>query len=247
MTDPAQNTPRCLVCERTSDEVALLPVTYRGASYHLDARGRFRVFNAAGYNFHFGSLVPDEDDAADDFHATLPYSPADVFGDGTWYFALAAYNGCLASGFYPVGPAGESYLRLEIADGAAVGTQPAAPQELRLEALAGGVVRIHAFVALDPPAADLPDQWAMAYTTDGTTPDADTPDLTETLTAGPLVLLQYDLPAAADGATVSVRLQTRRNDGTDETPAWVYSDSLLSDTTADATGPTAPKLLVASF
>ena len=37
MTDPAQNTPRCLVCERTSDEVALLSLTYRGAGYYICA------------------------------------------------------------------------------------------------------------------------------------------------------------------------------------------------------------------
>jgi hypothetical protein len=217
--------------------------TYWGKSYYLDARGRFRIFNAAGFNLHFGSLVPDEDGTPDDFASTLPFSPADVLGDGTYYFSAAAYNGCMASGFYPVGPLGEQYLRLEIDGGAEIENPPAAPREIRLEARAGGVVRIHAFVALDPTADDLPSEWAIAYTVDGTTPAADSPDLTATLTPGALAILQYDLPAAADGATVTVRLQTRRNDGTTELPDWNYSDSVLDAVAADAVGPTTPLYL----
>lgn len=37
MTHPDQTTPRCLACERTADEVALLPVRYRDADYFICA------------------------------------------------------------------------------------------------------------------------------------------------------------------------------------------------------------------
>jgi len=51
-------------------------------------------------------------------------------------------------------------------------------------------------------------------------------------TAG-LAVLAYDLPAAADGTTVKVRLQTVRD--------TTYSeDSTVKTATADATGPAAP-------
>ena len=37
MTDPSSTTPRCLYCERTAAEVALLPVRYRDADYFICA------------------------------------------------------------------------------------------------------------------------------------------------------------------------------------------------------------------
>lgn len=37
MTDPSSAAPRCLYCERTADEVALIPVRYRDADYFICA------------------------------------------------------------------------------------------------------------------------------------------------------------------------------------------------------------------
>ncbi|MCC6798931.1 MAG: hypothetical protein IT325_02370 [Anaerolineae bacterium] len=37
MTDPSSAAPRCLYCERTADEVALIPVHYRDADYFICA------------------------------------------------------------------------------------------------------------------------------------------------------------------------------------------------------------------
>ena len=67
-----------------------------GFTFTLDARGRFRVFNAAGYNFHFGSLVPDEDDAADDFQRRAcptrrPTCSATGPGTSPWPHTTAAW------------------------------------------------------------------------------------------------------------------------------------------------------------
>ena len=56
--------------------------------------------------------------------------------------------------------------------------------------------------------------------------------------AGGLAVLQYDLPAAADGATVKVRLQTRRQDG----GTWYYSEaSIVQSIVADAIGGNSPQ------
>ncbi len=37
MTEPQHTVPRCLVCERTSDEVALIPVRYAGDDHYICA------------------------------------------------------------------------------------------------------------------------------------------------------------------------------------------------------------------
>jgi len=37
MTDSSASAPRCLYCDRTSDEVALLPVRYRDADHFICA------------------------------------------------------------------------------------------------------------------------------------------------------------------------------------------------------------------
>jgi hypothetical protein len=104
---------------------------------------------------------------------------------------------------------------------------------------AGGVVRIIGFYYED--GGDRATQWAIAYTIDGTDPTADDPDITLDLTESGMAVLTYDLPAAADGATVTVRLQTRRNDGTDEEPEWVYSEESTTHAIAvDATPPSGP-------
>ncbi len=222
--------------------------TYRGESYRLDARGRFRVFSAAGYRLHWTEAPADppaEDDAHDAF-AELPNSPADVFGDGVHYFAVAAYNGCMASGFAPVGPAGERYLRLEIAGGVQAADPPAAPYDVQLTREAGGVIRVHAIYVEGYPDRRA-DQWAIAYTVDSGDPAEGAPAATPAIDGSTMAVLSYALPPQSHGATVRVRVQARRNDGTEETPSWVYSrDSEVVTLTVDATGPTEPLALNAT-
>ena len=88
-------------------------------------------------------------------------------------------------------------------------------------------------------AANRADEWAITFTTDGSPPAEDAPDVTvEMVKLGSAEQLIYDLPAQGDGTTVKVRVQTRREDSG---PVWVYSDgSAIFTATADAAGPAAP-------
>lgn len=206
--------------------------------YYVDARGLYRVFNAAEYRFYWGATPPAEGDTPDDTAASLPHTPSETFADGTWYLSVSYFNGVLDSGFIPVGPNGETYLTVTIASGAAVTSPPLGPQEWHLEQRAG-VVRV---VGLLWASGDTqPDEWSIGYTTNGTTPTEDVTTASTTLAQDSLAIISYDLPAQANGTTVKVRLQTRRNDGTEASPAWVYSDgSTVKTITVDATGPTTP-------
>jgi len=208
--------------------------------FRLDARGLYRIFKAPEYRFYRSNgAPPTEAWAPFATSSSLPTTPTAAFDDGTWYLACSYFNGVIDSGFLPLGPAGETYLRLDIAGGTATGAPPLAPLDVRLGAAAGGVVRVMGLYYHDD--ADRATQWAIAYTADGADPPADAPDLVEDMPEAGLAMLDYALPAAADGATVKVRLQTRRNDGDDESPAWVYSaGSTVLSIAAEAAGPSAP-------
>lgn len=213
----------------------------RRGKHYGEARGLHRVFNAALYRFYRdNSAPPAESDSPFDTNATLPYTPTDVYADGTWYLSMSRFNGVLDSGFLPLGQAGETYLRLELSGGGEQGNPPAAPQEARVEAVAGGVVRVRG--GYFQTGSDRADQWAIAYTFDGGAPATDTPDATQDLDGEFVMsLLQHDLTAQSHGTTVKARVQVRRNDGTAESPVWVYSEgSTVLTITADATGPTTP-------
>lgn len=208
---------------------------------YLDARGLYRVFNAAEYRFYRSSIGPPAEGSTPlAVGESLPFTPDDTFSDGTWYLSLSYFNGVLDSGFLPLGPAGETYLLLTIADGASVGQAPAAPLDWRLEALAGGGVRVVG-VYYSGQWAAAAGQWAIAYSVDGSEPAVNDPDVTVDFSAGGLSMLSHELPAAANGTLVKVRLQIRRNDGTDAEPAWSYSTgSTVLTIAADAVGPSAP-------
>ena len=61
------------------------------------------------------------------------------------------------------------------------------------------------------------------------------------MNAAGVAILSYNLPAQLHGTIVKVRLQTRRNDGTEGSPVWVYSDdSYVLELTVDTAGPSAP-------
>ena len=214
-------------------------------TYYFVARGLYRVFNAAEYRlFRSNAAPPAETDVPFAAATTLPATPDETFGDGTWFVSATYFDGVLDSGFLPLGPQGETYRRLDIAGGELQLAPPAGPTAWEVAAAAGGAVRVlgHLF----QPATLYPHQWAIAYTTDGSTPPTGDPDLTQAMAAIGLVWLDLLLPAQAHGTTVKVRLQTRRNDGSEETPAWVYSEaSTVLTLSADAQGPTAPTSAVA--
>ena len=207
--------------------------------YLTDASGKYRVFNAAEYRFYrSNSTPPVEGDEPFATNATLPHEPADTYADGTWYLSVSYYNGIYDSGFLPVGPLGETYLRLDLAAGVETTSPPAGPLSWHIENVGSGVVRI---IAIYLQGGNLrASQWAAAYTTNGSTPATDTPDVTQDMETDGLAVLSYDLPGQGDGATVKVRLQTRRFDD----PSYVYSeDSEVQTITADAAGPAAVQLL----
>lgn len=203
-----------------------------------ELRGLFRIFNPALYRFYRSNTdPPEEGDSPFDTNATLPHTPADTFVDDVWYLAMSRFNGVIDSGFLPLGPNGETYLRLRIATGGAgpFYTPPNAPNSWHLELEAGGVVRVRGLYAQT--GANRADTWAISYTTDESTPPANNPDVTAAIPPGGPAVLSYALPGQADGTTVKVRVQTRRLNGATQT----YSgDSIVQEIDADAVGPSVP-------
>ena len=212
------------------------PVTER--RYYVEYRDQYRIFNAAEYRFYKSTMGPPlETDTPFATNATLPYTPTNTFGNGTHYLSVSWFNGVLDSGFLPVGPNGETYLRIEVSSGANIVGPPQAPIDVRLIPRPGGVIRVQAiYVELGALRAS---QWAITYTTNGSTPGtppAVSPTITAAIAGTNLSVLQYDLPAQADGVTVKVRVQVRRSDA----GTWRYSEgSAVLTAIADAIGPEA--------
>jgi hypothetical protein len=214
-------------------------ISAKKISFLTDARGKYRIFNAAVYRFYrSNSTPPVPGDTPFATNASLPHEPTDVYADGTWYLSVSYFNGIYDSGFLPVGPLGETYVRMDLAAGVETTSPPAGPLRWHIENVGGGVVRI---VAVYAESSTLrASQWAAAYTVNGSTPATDTPDVTQAMDASGLAVLTYDLPAQANGTTVKVRLQTRRFDD----PSYTYSeDSEVQTITADASGPAVVQLL----
>lgn len=214
------------------------PSTFR-RHYLAEGRGKYRVFNGAEYRLYRSNAGPPlETDTPFATTPTLPFEPSDLFADGTWWLSVSWFNGVIDSGFLPLGPKGETYIRLDLSGGQTTNRPPYAPESVRLEVRPAGVIRV---VGLYIERGALrATQWAMTYTTDGSTPGtppAVTPTATEAMnTSGGVAALLHDLPAQADGTTVKVRTQTRRLDGS----TWLYSEgSTVLTATADTTGPAA--------
>jgi len=223
---------------RRSSMLRVVPTAVRAKS----ALGLYyRIFNATEYRFYRRLGEPPGIDAAPfATSSSLPDTPTPTFGDGKWYIAVEYFDGLFRSGFLPIGPAGEPYLILEIESGAQIADRPKAPRHVSLILEAGGVVRVSS-IYYETDSSTRAGEWTIDYTTDGSTPDEDSGDVTVSMTSGGLQILSYALPAQSHGTTVKVRVQTRRNDGTVGVPDWVYSaDSFVVTATADAEGPSAP-------
>lgn len=207
------------------------PAAWIGHHYH-NARGKYRVFNAAEYRFQFDNSAPPADtDPADETDASLPFTTVNNFADGGWYGSVSLSNGVLDSGFRRLGELGSPSQRIEISAGVEVDAPPNPPGSVRLELRSGGVVRIIAhYQQVGTLRADT---WSIARTFNGAAPATDNPEETVAIPTTGLALLQHDLTAQANGTTVKVRLQTRRS-------ASYSEDSSVLTATADAVGPTAP-------
>lgn len=213
---------------------ALVPQVFRGR-YRLEARGLYRIFGPAVYRLYRSNVRPPaEGDPIWTTAAALPVTPADNFADGTWWIAVSRFNGVLDSGLLVLGDDGETYRKLVISSGQAGGEPPPGPLDWQLEAAAGGVVRVVALLY-----AAVEGEVALGYTTAGSDPPAGSPSITAPIAAG-ISAWQYELAAQAHGTTVKARLEIRRNDGTPESPSWLYSPSVVKSITADSIGPAAP-------
>lgn len=212
------------------------PATMLGR-YYGGGESEIRIFGPAEYRFYrtLGS-PPAETDTAYATATSLPATPATTFGDGVWYVGVQYFNGVALSGFYPIGPSGEPYRILDISGGVALPDRPADPVSVSLVARAGGVVEITA-VAINPgydaDAGELR-AWAIRYTTDGSTPVADSPSHFPVFGSSPGVeRLSYLLPAQADATAVKVRIQVRHY-----VTSWRYSvGAAVLTISADAAGP----------
>ena len=210
--------------------------------HYVELRGQYRVFNAAVYRFYrkLGSIPVPGIDSPYATNATLPHEPADTWADGTWYTCVTRFNGVIESNPLPIGPSGETALRIDVSGGAGELQPPSEPQQWELVLRPSGVVRIQAAYIPWPDDAGggRAEEWAICYTTDGGAPTPGSPQVTQAIAYGiGVAQLIYDLPAQANGTTVRVLLQVRRDDG-----SWTYSENTTDESaTADAAGPSAPE------
>ena len=210
------------------------------ARHYVDLRGLYRIFNAAEYRLYRSNVAPPAPGETPwATSPTLPATPADTFADGAWYVSVSYFDGIVDSGFLPLGPHGETYLLLTIAGGQATINPPGDPLDWRLEADAGGVVRVVGVYYEDGPVRAT--AWALNWSSDGSTPAAGSPLATADVAASGLAVLDYSLPAVGDGLTVTVRLQMRRDDGggTPWVPDYVFSTGGIRSIVAEAAPPAA--------
>lgn len=213
--------------------------------YYSTGRGIYRDFEDLVFRYYRtnNGIPPSPDDEPFDLSAPqMPYTPPDTFADGVWFLSVSYYNGLVDSGFLPLGPHGETYLRIEIVSGEQGGNPPGDPNDKSLLQKQGGVIRIDGFYASIADGVNKASQWAIWYTTDGVDPiPTGDPDLFVAMPRSGLAILAYSLPAEPHGTTVKVILKTRRNDGTEPSPIWVYSeDETVMVEAADAEGPETP-------
>ena len=193
--------------------------------YYHEARGLYRVFNAAEYRFYrSNSAPPEESDTPFATNATLPHEPVDLYANGTWYISMSYFNGVIDSGFLPIGASGETYLRLDLSAGVEINSPPKAPGGWSM--VPSGLFNLR-FTGFYYQTGTLrATQWALTYDMLGGTPGtppAVSPTYTEAFvgTRG-LVFFKYDLDFSAGVGSVEARLQVRRSD--DGGSTWQYSE-----------------------
>lgn len=204
--------------------------------YYADARGLYRIYNAAEYRFYRSNSLPLVTGSPFATNGTLPHTPATTFANGTWYVGVTYFNGVIESGFFPIGANGEPYVRIDVAGGVGIGSPPAGPLFWFLRAAPAGAARI--IGAYFETGALRADQWAINYEIDPASPAAGAPIQTVAMPPTGMAVLDTLLSYAhTPGApvTLNVRLQTRRDDG----GTWRYSEnSTVQSIECDETGPT---------
>lgn len=200
---------------------------FRGRHY-VEARGLHRVFNDFEYRLFRSNVAPPlETDTPFATTATLPFEPSDLYADGTWFLSMTFFNGVHESGFLPLGPAGETYLRLDIAAATEELSPPNGPLENAwyLKLLPGQVQVVASYRQDDALRAD---EWVLNWTTGAGLPAEDVVRASQPMRGSGVEVLKFDGVVGLDGVQVNYRLQTRRNDGTPSVPIWVLSDGAAS-------------------
>src|SRR5262245_48112537 len=102
--------------------------------YHQRFIGLWRAYNAAVYRIYMTLGSPPVAGSTPTLTtATLPRTVPGAFADGVWYLSVSWFNGVLDSGFLPIGPAGETYIRFDFAGGVPIQSPPRAPVSFRGE------------------------------------------------------------------------------------------------------------------
>lgn len=201
-----------------------------GGRAHSAAIGLYRCRGSAQHEaFQRSSSAPDaeHDDAA--ISGALPLTLPAALSSGEYHHAVALRN--------PYGIVGgvRNVQRVTVAAGAQQANAPEGDLDVRLEQRAGGVTRVHARFALPQESDRRPSEWALWYTTNGSTPGSGSPNVTATLTRSRRgAVWQYDLPAQTHGTQVRVLVKVRKS-------GPVYQiDGQSRSLTIRRTGPLAP-------
>lgn len=218
------------------------PPTAFLSRYEFDATGRYRVFNDAEFQLFdsTGDPLATTPTEAVPFAVSpvLPVTPADTYAAKVNKFSAVLFNGVLSSGFRPLGPKAQAYRSVYLLGGVVALDPPDSPGGWDLKTKAGGVVNIAGWYRSVPGELRAED-WALYFTFDGSTPSnplSDTPDATTPMPTEGVALLDYDLPAQANGTTVKVRVHTQRTDGVGDR---FSEDSVVLTIIADDAGPAA--------
>jgi len=143
---PATRVARGVRCRHTPHSCFIRPHMIDFGRRYAEHRGKYRVFNAAEYRFYRSDTAPpDEGDSPFATSASLPHTPTNIYADGIWYLSVSYFNGVLDSGFLPLGPNGETFLRLDISGAEESGSPPDGPATWHIEQRAGGVVGVVGF------------------------------------------------------------------------------------------------------
>lgn len=188
--------------------------------FYGEFRGVHRIFNAAVYRYYHSTDGPPlGTDAPFATSVSQPHQPAETFADGVHFFSVDRFNGVLSSGFLPIGPRGEPYIRMDV-DAVQIGSPPLPPTEWHIEPATNGAVRVVGLYVENGP--DRATEWAITHTDDLSEPGeppAVSPTVTVPMSTLNVSLLDYLLPAQGAG-TYRVRVQVRKF----VSPSWVYSE-----------------------
>lgn len=204
---------------------AIQPVVYRA-----DMRGVAWILNEAEFRFYRSSAGPPlETDPPFATNATLAHEPTTTYSSpATWFISVSFFNGAIDSGFLPIGLNGETFVRLELVGGQVVNGPPLAPHLWAVVPAPGGDVRLTGVYFQT--GALKATHWGISGIGQwiASTPFPPSPDNAQTFVpmgTGGIQVLDHTLDAnLPHGTRVIMRLQTVRNDGTAETPIWVYSE-----------------------